>query len=42
MAEKMGEAEAQLEDKSQQSVRNFLKDASMEQIECKMVYTRDQ
>ncbi|MEC7081645.1 MAG: integrase family protein [Pseudomonadota bacterium] len=38
MAEKMDEAEAQLEDKSKQSVRNFLKDASMEQIQCKMVY----
>lgn len=38
MAEKMSEAEGQLEGKSQQSVRNFLKDASMAQIACKMVY----
>ncbi len=38
MANKMEEAEAQLKDKSKQSVRNFLKDASMEQIQCKMVY----
>lgn len=42
MAEKMGEAEAQLEDKSKQSVRNFLKDASMEQIQCKMVYHKEE
>lgn len=41
MAEKMDEAETQLEDKSKQSVRNFLKDASMEQIQCKMVYRND-
>ncbi|NKW88880.1 integrase [Alteromonadaceae bacterium A_SAG4] len=41
MAEKMGEAEAQLEDKSKQSVRNFLKDASLEQIQCKMVYHKE-
>ena len=41
MAEKMDEAEAQLEDKSKQSVRNFLKDASMEQIQCKMVYHKE-
>ena len=41
MAEKMSEAEAQLEAKSHQSTRNFLKDASMEQIQCKMVYHSD-
>ncbi|MGR5266468.1 gamma-mobile-trio integrase GmtZ [Vibrio astriarenae] len=41
MAEKMSEAEAQLEAKSHQSTRNFLKDASMEQIQCKMVYHND-
>lgn len=41
MAEKMDDAEAQLEDKSKQSVRNFLKDASMEQIQCKMVYHKE-
>ena len=41
MAEKMNEAEGQLEDKSKQSVRNFLKDASMEQIQCKMVYHKE-
>lgn len=41
MAEKMDEADAQLEDKSKQSVRNFLKDASMEQIQCKMVYHKE-
>lgn len=41
MAEKMEEAEIQLEDKSEQSVRNFLKDASMEQIQCKMVYHKE-
>lgn len=38
MAEKMDEAHAQLDKKSTQSVRNFLKDASLQQIECKMVY----
>lgn len=42
MAKKMNEAEAQLEDKSRQSVRNFLKDASMEQIQCKMVYHKEE
>ena len=42
MAEKMDEAETQLEDKSKQSVRNFLKDASMEQIQCKMVYHKEE
>jgi hypothetical protein len=41
MAEKMSEAEGQLEGKSQQSVRNFLKDASMAQIQCKMVYHKE-
>ena len=41
MAEKMDEAEAQLENKSKQSVRNFLKDASMEQIQCKMAYHKE-
>ena len=38
MAEKMDEAHAQLDKKSVQSVRNFLKDASLQQIQCKMVY----
>lgn len=38
MAEKMSEAHGALDAKSKQSVRNFLKDASMEQIQCKMVY----
>jgi hypothetical protein len=41
MAEKMSEAEGQLKDKSQQSVRNFLKDASLSQIQCKMVYHKE-
>jgi hypothetical protein len=41
MAEKMSEAEMELEGKSQQSVRNFLKDASMAQIKCKMVYHQE-
>ncbi len=41
MAEKMDEAVTQLEEKSKQSVRNFLKDASMEQIQCKMVYHKE-
>lgn len=41
MAEKMNEAAGQLEDKAQQSVRNFLKDASLAQIQCKMVYHSD-
>jgi hypothetical protein len=41
MAEKMSEAEGQLEGKSQQSVRNFLKDASLAQIQCKMVYHKE-
>ena len=38
MATKMDEAHAQLDASSEQSVRNFLKDASMSQIQCKMVY----
>ncbi|GAC35350.1 gamma-mobile-trio integrase GmtZ [Paraglaciecola polaris] len=41
MAEKMNEAEGQLEGKAQQSVRNFLKDASLAQIQCKMVYHKE-
>ncbi|MEF1203862.1 integrase family protein [Vibrio owensii] len=41
MAEKMDEAHGELDAKSKQSVRNFLKDASMEQIQCKMVYHND-
>ncbi|WP_341663735.1 integrase family protein [Vibrio sp.] len=41
MAEKMSEAHDALDAKSKQSVRNFLKDASMEQIQCKMVYHSD-
>ncbi|MDE1316294.1 integrase family protein [Vibrio aestuarianus] len=41
MAEKMHEAHGELDAKSKQSVRNFLKDASMEQIQCKMVYHSD-
>ncbi|MCR9840603.1 gamma-mobile-trio integrase GmtZ [Vibrio parahaemolyticus] len=41
MAEKMDEAHGELNSKSKQSVRNFLKDASMEQIQCKMVYHND-
>jgi hypothetical protein len=38
MAIKMAEGELQLEDKAKQSVKGFLKDASMAQIQCKMVY----
>ena len=38
MATKMAEGESQLEDKAKQSVKGFLKDASMAQIQCKMVY----
>ena len=34
--EKMSEAEGELEGKAKQSVRNFLKDASLAQIQCKM------
>lgn len=41
MAEKMNEAEGQLEGKAKQSVRNFLKDASLAQIQCKMVYHKE-
>ncbi|MCG9555708.1 integrase family protein [Vibrio sp. Isolate32] len=41
MAEKMDEAHDAMDAKSKQSVRNFLKDASMEQIQCKMVYHSD-
>ena len=41
MAEKMHEAHGALDAKSKQSVRNFLKDASMEQIQCKMVYHKE-
>ncbi len=41
MAEKMDEAHDALDAKSKQSVRNFLKDASMEQIQCNMVYHND-
>ena len=41
MAEKMNEAEGLLNDKSKQSVRNFLKDASIAQIQCKMVYHKE-
>lgn len=41
MAEKMDEAHGELDAKSKQSVRNFLKDASMEQIQCKVVYHSD-
>lgn len=38
MKEKMVEADKQLEDKSKESVRIFLKDAEMRQIESKMAY----
>jgi hypothetical protein len=38
MATKMAEGELQLEDKAKQSIKGFLKDASMAQIQCKMVY----
>ena len=41
MAEKMSEAEGELEGKAKQSVRNFLKDASLAQIQCKMVYHKE-
>lgn len=41
MAEKMSEAQDVLDEKSKESVRNFLKDASMEQIKCKMVYNNE-
>lgn len=38
MKEKMTEADKLLDDKSQESVRTFLKDAEMRQIQCKMAY----
>ncbi|MDF3686169.1 integrase, partial [Enterobacter hormaechei] len=38
MADKMSEAHDTLDVKSRLSVRNFLKDASMEQIQCRMAY----
>lgn len=41
MAEKMDEAHDALDAKSKQSVRNFLKDASLAQIQCKMVYHKE-
>ncbi|WP_318468318.1 gamma-mobile-trio integrase GmtZ [Photobacterium leiognathi] len=42
MKEKMTEADRLLDDKSQESVRTFLKDAGMRQIECKMAYNDGQ
>uniref|UniRef100_UPI000D0FE0EF gamma-mobile-trio integrase GmtZ n=1 Tax=Aeromonas veronii TaxID=654 RepID=UPI000D0FE0EF len=42
MKEKMTEADKLLDDKSQESVRIFLKDAEMRQVECKMAYHDDQ
>lgn len=42
MKEKMTEADKLLDDKSQESVRTFLKDAEMRQIECKMAYNDGQ
>ncbi len=38
MKEFMSEAHAQLDARTEQSVRNFLSDASMSQIQCRMVY----
>lgn len=38
MKEKMTEADKLLDDRSQESVRTFLKDSEMRQIECKMAY----
>lgn len=38
MKDKMNEAENRLEDKSQESIRTFLKDAEMRQIKSKMAY----
>ncbi|MGP4933783.1 gamma-mobile-trio integrase GmtZ, partial [Pseudoalteromonas nigrifaciens] len=38
----MTEADKLLDDKSQESVRTFLKDAEMRQIECKMAYNDGQ
>lgn len=42
MKEKMTEADKLLDDKSKESVRAFLKDAEMRQIECKMAYNDGQ
>lgn len=42
MKEKMTEADKLLDDKSQESVRTFLKDAEMRQIKCKMAYNDGQ
>jgi hypothetical protein len=42
MKDKMTEAENLLNDKSQESVRTFLKDAEMRQIKCKMAYHDNQ
>lgn len=41
MSEKMGEAEVELKDKSKETVKSFLKNASMEQIQCRMVYHKE-
>ncbi|MGJ8682602.1 gamma-mobile-trio integrase GmtZ [Paraglaciecola sp.] len=41
MASKMSEAEGELKGKAKQSVHNFLKDASLAQIQCKMVYHKE-
>ncbi|WP_318511700.1 gamma-mobile-trio integrase GmtZ [Photobacterium leiognathi] len=42
MKEKMTEADKRCEDKSKESLRTFLKDAEMRQIECKMAYNDGQ
>lgn len=42
MKDKMTEADKLLDDKSQECVRSFLKDAEMRQIECKMAYNDGQ
>ena len=42
MKEKMTEADKLLDNKSQESIRIFLKDAEMRQIECKMAYNDGQ
>ncbi|WP_318432416.1 gamma-mobile-trio integrase GmtZ [Photobacterium leiognathi] len=42
MKEKMTEADKRCEDKSKESVRAFLKDAEMRQIQCKMAYNDGQ
>lgn len=42
MKEKMTKADRLLDNKSQESVRTFLKDAEMRQIECKMAYNDGQ